>query len=343
MKILNCFRWVFLTVMLFVSPQLVGQTVYPVEINVAQDGSGDYKTIQEAVNAVRDLGERRVKIFIKNGVYQEKLVIPSWKTNLSLIGQDKDRTIITYADFSGKTYPQGKDAFGKDKFSTFTSYSVLIQGNGIVIENLTISNTAGRVGQAVALHVEGDRFIIKNCKILGFQDTLYTATAQSRQYYQDCYIEGTTDFVFGEATAVFQRCTINSLSNSYVTAAATRAGQQFGFVFLNCKLTAGDQVTKVYLGRPWRPYAKTVFINCAMGSHIVPEGWNAWPGDAMFPDKEKTTWYAEFASTGEGAKVNNRVSWSQQLTAKDIKIYTLKNIFGGTDHWNPELDLSLTN
>lgn len=335
MKYLFCSRSLLFIWILICSQQLFGQTVYPFEIEVAQDGSGDYKSIQEAVNAVRDLGDKRVKIFIRKGIYNEKLVIPSWKTNISFIGQDRETTIITNADFSGKSYERGQDAFGKDKFSTFTSYTVLIQGNGIVLENLTISNSSGPVGQAVALHVEGDCFAVINCKLLGFQDTLYAATAQSRQFYKDCYIEGTTDFIFGEARAVFQNCTINSLSNSYVTAAATRAGQQFGFVFLNCKLTAGDKATKVFLGRPWRPYAKTVFINSELGSHIVAEGWNAWKGDAMFPDKEKTTYYAEYGSRGPGAAVRGRVVWSHQLTAKEVKLYTLKNILGGKDNWNP--------
>lgn len=316
--------------------QLLAQPVaFPREITVAQDGTGNYKTIQEAVNAVRDLGEKRVKIFIKIGIYKEKLVIPSWKTNISLIGEDKENTIITNNDFSGKVYPQGKDAYGKDKFTTYSSYTLLVQGNDLSIENLTIANTSGAVGQAVALHVEGDRFVAKNCKLLGFQDTLYAATAKSRQFYQDCFIEGTTDFIFGEATVVFQNCTINSLSNSYVTAAATRANQKFGFVLFNCTLKAAEKVTKVYLGRPWRPYAKTVFINCHLGGHITPEGWNPWKGDAMFPDKEKTAYYAEFGGKGPGAAAKARVAWSHQLNANAIKSYTLKNILGGADNWNP--------
>ncbi|MEQ7799187.1 pectinesterase family protein [Pedobacter sp. ASV1-7] len=317
------------------------------EITVAQDGTGNFKTIQEAVNAVRDLGEARVRILIKKGSYKEKLVIPSWKANISLIGEDKEKTVITNDDYSGKLYPQGNDAFGKDKFSTFTSYTVLIQGNGIEIENLTIANTSGPVGQAVALHVEGDRFVIKNSNLLGFQDTLYAASSQSRQFYKDCYIEGTTDFIFGEATAVFQNCTINSLSNSYVTAAATRSGQKFGFVFLNCRLVAlnplnnstvnstTQKVNKVFLGRPWRPYAKTVFINCELGAHITPEGWNPWKGDAMFPDKEKTAYYAEFGSKGPGAVLTSRVPWSKQLSAKDAKVYIIKNVLAGADNWEP--------
>lgn len=311
------------------------QAVIIKELKVAQDGTGDFKTIQEAVNAVRDLGEVRVQIFVKKGIYHEKLVIPSWKTNISLIGEDKESTIITNNDYSGKAYPNGNDAFGKDQFSTFTSYTVLVQGNGIEIEGLTIANTSGAVGQAVALHVEGDRFAIKNSKLLGFQDTLYAASSQSRQFYKDCYIEGTTDFIFGESTAVFQDCIINSLSNSYVTAAATRAGQRFGFVFLNCRLTADPKVNEVFLGRPWRPYAKTVFINCELAAHITPEGWNPWKGDVMFPDKEKTTYYAEFGSKGPGAAPGLRVGWAKQLSAKEAKLYTIKNVLAGADNWEP--------
>lgn len=309
-------------------------TANPTSLTVAKDGSGNFKTIQEAVNAVRDLSQVQVKIFIKNGVYNEKLVIPSWKTHIALIGESKEETIITNNDYTGKNFP-GKDPSGKDKFMTFTSYTVLVQGNDFDAENLTIQNTAGRVGQAVALHVEADRAIIKNCKLLGNQDTLYVATANSRQFYQDCYIEGTTDFIFGEATVVFQNCVIKSLINSYVTAAATTPLQQFGFVLFNCKLIADTAAQKVFLGRPWRPYAKTVYIQCELGNHIVSEGWNPWKGDVMFPDKEKTAYYAEFGNTGPGASTKNRVSWSKQLNAKEAKQYTITNILEGSDKWNP--------
>ncbi|HEY1114336.1 MAG TPA: pectinesterase family protein, partial [Chitinophagaceae bacterium] len=265
-----------LSVLLFARP-VAAQPAYPATLTVAQDGSGNYRTIQEAVNSVRDLGQQRVRIYIKKGVYHEKLVIPSWKTAISLVGESPESTIITGNDHSGKPVPGGKDAFGLAKYSTFTSYTVLVEGNGVTLENLTIQNTAGRVGQAVALHVEGDRIIVRNCRILGNQDTLYTAKEESRQYYQDCFIEGTTDFIFGEATCVFQGCTINSLANSFITASAQRKGQRFGYVFLDCKLTAAPGATKVYLGRPWRPYAQTVFLRTEMGAHITPEGWHHWP------------------------------------------------------------------
>lgn len=306
------------------------------KITVAQDGSGDFKTIQEAVNNVRDLGFEQVPIYIKKGIYHEKLIIPSWKTHISLIGEDKENTIITNDDYSGKAVPGGKDQFGRDKMSTYTSYTVLVQGDNFVAENLTIANASGRKGQAVALHVEGDRCVVKNCKLLGNQDTLYTATSSSRELYRDCYIEGTTDFLFGEATVVFQRCTIKSLLNSYITAAATTPLQAYGYVLIDCKLIADTSVKKEFLGRPWRSYAKVVYIRTEMGAHILPQGWDPWKGDAMFPDKEKTAYYAEYQSTGPGANTQARVAWSHQLTDKEAKQYTIKNILGGKDGWDPE-------
>jgi pectinesterase len=304
---------------------------YPKEITVDQSGGGNYKTIQEAVNSVRDLGHERVKIHIRKGVYKEKVWIPSWKTNITLIGESAESTVITNNDHSGKPVEGGSDALGLSRHSTYSSYTLLVQGNGVVIENLTIENTAGRVGQAVALHVEGDKVVVRNCRLLGNQDTLYTATANSRQYYENCYIEGTTDFIFGEATAAFQSCHINSLTNSFITAAGTRPDQKYGYVFFDCRLTAAPGVDKVYLGRPWRPYAKTVFIRTEMGAHIVPEGWNPWKGDLMFPNKEKTTFYGEYQSTGPGAVKQGRVSWAKQLKKSEMKRYTLKEIFGSTD------------
>jgi pectinesterase len=308
--------------------------VYPKEIIVAQDGSGNYKTIQAAVNSVRDFGQQ-VTIHIKKGIYHEKLVIPTWKTQITLIGEDKENTIITNADYSGKANPGGSDMFGNPKFSTFTSYTVLVQGNDFTAKNLTIENTAGRVGQAVALHVEGDRCVIENCRILGNQDTLYVSNPASRQYYKDCYIEGTTDFIFGEATCVFQSCTIKNLINSFTTAASTTAKQKFGYVLFDCKIIADTSVHKAYLGRPWRSYAKTVYIRCDLGAQILPEGWNPWKGDNMFPDKDKTAYYAEYKSIGPGANPKARVAWSHQLTDKEVKAYTLENIFDGRESWNP--------
>lgn len=298
------------------------------EITVSKDGSGDFSSIQEAINSTRDLGPGEVVIRIKSGTYNEKLEIPSWKHQLTLLGEDRKNTVITNNDFSGKM-----DPLTKRELSTFTSYTVLVRGNDIKIENLTIQNTSCGEGQAVALHVEGDRFVIKDSNILGCQDTLYTATEGSRQLYINCFIEGTTDFIFGEATAVFIDCTIKSLKNSFITAAATPQNQEFGYVFFNCKLIAAEGVNQVYLGRPWRPYAKTVFINSQLGEHILPAGWEHWPGDPMFPHKERTTYYAEYNSSGPGASPSTRVDWSHQLTSKEADKYTLKNIFTSANDW----------
>ena len=324
---------IILSFCLFTQPSVAQQT-YPSTLTVAQDGSGNYKTIQEAINSVRDLGQQRVRIYIKKGKYKEKVILPSWKTNISLIGESPESTIVTGNDYSGKLVTSGKDGFGLEKYSTYTSYTVLVQGNDVILENLTIENTAGRVGQAVALHVEGDRIVVRNCHILGNQDTLYTAKEESSQYYENCVIAGTTDFIFGEATCVFQGCTIRSLSDSYITASAQRQSQKFGYVFFDCKLVAAPEVKKVYLGRPWRSYAKTVFIRTEMEGHIIPEGWHAWPGDKMFPDKEKTAYYAEYQSTGAGATSAQRVGWSKQLSPKQAKEYTLENIFGEENKWH---------
>lgn len=305
------------------------------ELTVAQDGSGNFKTIQEAINNVRDHAEIRVTIVIKPGIYNEKVVIPFFKRNITLKGLDKEKTVISFNDYSGKPF-RGIDITGNPKFSTYTSYTLLVQGNDCSVENLTIENTAGKVGQAVALHTEGDRLVFKNCSILGNQDTLYLAKGGTRNYFENCYINGTTDFIFGAATVYFFNCTIESLSNSYVTAASTTQQDKYGFVFVGCKLIAKDAtVNKVFLGRPWRPYAQTVFINTEMGSHIVPEGWDPWKGDKNFPDKEKTVFYAEYASKGEGGTaISKRAVWSHQLKKSNLKKYNLQKVFNG---WNPKL------
>lgn len=327
-----CFLFCFLTFAQTAWSQAALSPTTSITFTVAQDGSGNYKTIQEAVNSFRDHMQVRVTLYIKNGVYAEKLIIPSWKPNVHVIGESKEGVIITGDDYSGKAYPGGKDWTGNSKYSTYTSYVVLVDATDIILENLTIRNTAGRVGQAVALHVEGDRFMCKNCNLLGNQDTLYAAAEGSRQYYENCYIEGTTDFIFGKSISVFQSCTIKNLSDSFITAAATPEYQRFGFVFFDCKLIADPAAKKVYLGRPWRPYAKTIFIRTDMGNQILPAGWDNW-GNAA---NEKTVLYAEYGSTGSGGNTSKRVGWSKQLSAKEAKQYTLETIFSGQSVWIPK-------
>ena len=292
------------------------------EMVVAQDGSGQFRTVQEAIAAVPNQSPTRTVIRIRKGVYREKLVVPVLKVRISLIGDDRDQTVLTFDDHTGK-----------GAINTYTSHSVLIQGADFTAENLTFQNTAGRTaGQAVALHVEADRCTFRNCRILGDQDTLFLATAHSRQYFRNCHIEGTTDFIFGASTAVFEHCTIVSRKNSHITAASTPQEQPYGFVFLDCRLEADATLaTNVSLGRPWRPYGSAVYVRTYLGPHIRPEGWDNWKN----PENEKTARYAEYRSTGPGSAPDKRVKWSRQLTGKEAKQYTPKRIFASQQPWNP--------
>ncbi|MBP6180878.1 pectate lyase [Flavobacterium sp.] len=285
-------------------------------ITVAQDGSGDYTSIQDAINNSPAFPYRRVTITVKNGTYNEKVKIHEWNPNISLIGESKENTIITNGDYFGK--------INLGRNSTFYTYTVLVEGADFVAQNLTIKNSSGQVGQAVALALNANSVLISNCTILGNQDTLYATGTNNKQYLKDCYIEGTVDFIFGQATMLFENCTLHSLKDSYITAASTPQGVQYGFVFKNCKLTADEKATEVYLGRPWRIYAKTVFINCEMGKHIKPEGWNDWSK----PEVVKTSFYAEYNCTGGGYLPEKRVSWSHQLQKSEAKKYTTENIMG---------------
>ncbi|PCJ93449.1 MAG: pectin esterase [Flavobacteriaceae bacterium] len=283
---------------------------------VAKDGSGDYASIQEAINSSKAFPYQRVIIEIKNGVYYEKVHVYSWNPNISLIGEDKEKTIIMYDDYF--------DKIDLGRNSTFLTPTVLVEGDDFYASNLTIQNTAGPVGQAIALTIHANKVLIENCKLLGYQDTLYTSGEAFTQYFKDCYITGSTDFIFGGATVLFENCTIHSSSNSYITAASTYKGMSYGYVFKDCKLTADENVRGVYLGRPWRTYAKTVFINCEMNAHIQEDGWHNW----SYSEAEKESFYAEYNSYGEGAAPDKRVHWSHQLKKSQSKKYTTKNILG---------------
>ncbi len=291
---------------------------------VAKDSSGNFTTVQEAINAVPDFRKNRTTIFIKKGTYKEKLVLPASKTLVSFIGEDLEHTILTYDDYASK-----KNRFGEE-VGTTGSTSFYIFGEGFTAENITFENSAGPVGQAVAVRIESDKVAFKNCRFLGNQDTLYPHGNKSRQYYKNCYIEGTVDFIFGWSTAVFDECTVFCKNHGYVTAPSTEENTEFGFVFLNCDITGSAPENSFYLGRPWRPYGKSVFIECKLGKHIKPEGWHNWSN----PDKEKTAFFAEYNNTGKGAGTSNRVNWSHQLSAKQAQKYTVENILG---EWIKEL------
>ncbi|MBS7229692.1 pectate lyase [Flavobacterium psychroterrae] len=287
-------------------------------ITVALDGSGDFMKIQDAINASPSFPYEKVTVFVKNGIYNEKVRIPEWNTRLALIGESKEKTIITFDDNFSK--------INLGRNSTFYTATVLVEGDDFSVSNLTIKNASGDNGQAIALSVVANRAQISNCNILGNQDTLYLSGKDAKQYFKDCYIEGTTDFIFGGATALFENCEIHSIKSSYITAASTPEGTAFGFVFKNCKLTAESSATAVYLGRPWRIYAKSVYLNCDMGKHIKPEGWENWSK----PDAEKNALYAEYNCRGEGFQPTKRVAWSKQLKKKDAEKYTIENILKDT-------------
>ncbi len=287
---------------------------------VSRDGTGDFRTLQEAVESARAFMDYTVTIYVKNGVYKEKVIVPSWVENIDIIGEDRDKTIITYDDHANI-----------NKMGTFRTYTVKVEGSDITFKNLTIENNAAQLGQAVALHTEGDRLKFINCRILGNQDTIYTGAKFPRLYFKDCYIDGTTDFIFGPSTALFENCMIHSKRNSYVTAASTPKEAKYGYIFKHCKLTAEPGVDKVYLGRPWRPYAYTLFIECELGKHIVPAGWHNWGKQS----NEETARYMEYKNTGEGANVSERVAWSKQLTKKEAEAVTVDAIFGTQSNWNP--------
>ena len=289
---------------------------------VAKDGSGDFFTIQEAINAVPDFRkDKRTTILVRKGVYKEKLIVPASKLNISMIGENG--AVLTNDD-----YAQKKNYFGEN-MSTSGSSTCYIYAPDFYAENITFENTAGRVGQAVACFIEGDRAYFKKCRFLGNQDTLYNYGKESRQYFENCYVEGTVDFIFGWSTVLFKDCTIHSVGDGYVTAPATDKGKKYGYVFVNCKLTGADEAKKVYLSRPWRPYGQTVYIQCELGKHIVPEGWNNWGKK----ENEKTAFYAEYQNTGEGASVKERASFGHQL--KNLEGYNIEEILQGEDGWNP--------
>ncbi|GAB3837541.1 pectinesterase family protein [Hymenobacter jeollabukensis] len=292
---------------------------------VAQDGSGQFRTVQEAFNAVPDFRKKVTTIFVKKGTYKEKLILAGSKNLVRLIGEDRDLTILTYDD-----YNQKKNLFGEEK-GTSGSASCYLYGADFTAENLTFQNSSGPVGQAVALWVAGDRMRFKNCRFLGFQDTLYTYGYGSRQYYQDCYIEGTVDFIFGSSTAWFEGCTIFCKQKGYVTAASTPDSVRYGYVFNNCRVTGDAPAGSFLLGRPWRPYAKTVFLRCELGAQIGALGWDHWDKDA----NKRTATYAEYQNRGPGYQPTRRVMWSRQLSDEEARQYTPERVFR---NWNPKLD-----
>lgn len=300
----------------------------PDTLFVARDGTAEFRNIDDAIEVCRAFMEYHKVIFVKKGTYKEKLIVPSWLTNIEICGEDRDNTIITYDDHANVFIP-GTDR----KMGTFRTYTVRVDGNDITFRNITIENNAARLGQAVALHTQGDRLTFVNCRILGNQDTVYTGGINTRLYFKDCHIEGTTDFIFGPSTAWFENCTILSRTDSYITAASTPQNVEYGYVFNRCKIVAAEGVSKVYLGRPWRPYAHTLFMNCQLGKHILPVGWHNWSNT----QNETTARYCEYDNHGEGAATKERAAWTRQLTKKEAAKVTLENVFRQNGGWIPNV------
>jgi len=294
------------------------------KIIVAKDGSGKYSTVQEALNHIPLNNKNPLIIYVKNGFYKEKLHLDSSKNFVTITGEDEFKTILSYDDHTGTV------TGNNDVINTMTSHSFIIKADNFTARNITIQNDAGySAGQAVGLESDGDKEQFYNCRIIGNQDILLTNSPRSRQYYEDCYIEGTTDFIFGSATVLFEHCHIHSKKNSHITAASTPQDHQFGYVFDDCILTGDTYLHSVSLGRPWRRYASVTYIHCYLGEHIKPEGWSNWNQT----DNYKTTRYSEYQNYGPGAQISNRVEWSRQLTDAEVKKYTIENVLSG---WQPK-------
>jgi pectinesterase len=307
---------------LFSSPQLWAQT----NVTVAADGSGQFTSVQQAIMAIPSgSATDPVIIHIKPGIYRELIYVQREKSFFHLVGEDAKTTVLTFNLFAGMTNVDGKP------LGTFKTPSTTIDADDFTAENLTFQNDAGTrvlAGQALAIRVDGDRAAFRHCRFLGWQDTILLN--RGRQYFEDCYIAGHVDFIFGAATAWFEHCQIHSLRDGYLTAASTPQDQPFGFVFSNCQIS-GEAGVKTFLGRPWRLYASTIFLNCDLSEVVRPEGWNDWKK----PATHQTARYAEYNSRGPGANSSARVPWAKVLTKTEAEQITVSKVLGGADGWNP--------
>jgi pectinesterase len=286
---------------------------------VAQDGSGTYRTVQAALDAVRLNNRGVTTIFIQKGIYKEKLSLPKRKDLVRLVGEDVNATIITYDDYSGRT-PDSGVPLGISEAATFR-----VLANSFTAENITFENTAGTVGQGPAMWVYGDKATFKNCRFLGFHDTLYTYGHGSRQLYKGCYIEGTNDFILGSATAWFEDCTLFcKVGGNVIMAPSTPDSVRYGFVLQHCKILGEVPAGSYFLGRPWKPFAKVVLLNCELGTLISPKGWDHWGQEGNKQD----AFFAEYKSTGPGALPKARILWSRQLTPQQATFYTREAVLG---------------
>ena len=289
-----------------IQSQLAGK----IDIVVATDNSGDYSKVQDAINAVPDNNAVRKVIFVKKGKYVEKIIVPYKKTNITLVGENVDSTIISYNDASLETIA----------LNTFNSYTIRVDADDFEAMNITFENTATSA-QAVALHTNGDRQTFLHCRIIGWQDAFFS-NIRRRNYLKDCFCQGAVDYLFGFGIVLFDSCQINMVkTGGYMTAAATSENYKFGYVFMNCKLGSPASVTSYYLGRPWFAHSHTVLYKCWESSSVNPAGWYAWA------KREDTCYYREYKCTGPGAATSSRVVFGKQLTDQEAQSYVLDSIF----------------
>lgn len=308
------------------------------DIVVAVDGSGDFTKVQDAINSVPNNSPKRTVIFIKPGTYKEKIVVPSEKTKLTLLGKSFATTILTYDDHGKIT-------------SDYASTKVLAED--FFAENITFQNTIdSRKGgsQAAALRIDADRAILYKCNITGFQDTYYLKK-NVRSYMKECIIDGTTDFIYGSGIALFENCTIRNRKDSHITASSQRIGKnKFGFVFKNCTIIKypGENVSRASLGRPWGNGANVVYINCDIGRHIKPEGFAPWstnPNHKYF-NNINTAFFGLYNCKGDGYQPDSVLSVVKILSAEKAMQYTKENIFAANSttavnllgDWNPIIE-----
>lgn len=314
---MKLFLFFILSLVLFYDANLQAQT----NLYVAADGTAPFKSVQEAVrSAPPGTQANPVIIHIKAGIYHELIDVPKDKGFLKFIGEGASNTVLTYGWYAGMTNGEGK------QIGTFNSRSTMIEADDFTAENLTFENSAGAVGQALAIRVDGDRAAFRHCRFLGWQDTILLN--HGRQYFEDCYVAGAVDFIFGAGTAWFEKCEIHCLGKGYITAASTPQEQPYGFVFSNCKITGAKPDVRTFLGRPWRDYAGTIFLNTDMTDVVRPAGWDDWKK----PQTHTTSRYAEYNSTGAGANPSARETWVKQLTKAEAEQITLSKVLGG---WEP--------
>jgi len=267
-----------------------------------------------------------VIIHVKPGTYKELIYIQREKCYFKLVGENPTNTTIVFGLYASMTNLDGKP------IGTFHTPTATIDADNFTAENITFENSAGPVGQALAIRVDGDRAVFRNCRFVGWQDTILVN--RGRQYFDDCYICGHVDFIFGAATSWFEHCLICSRgAGGYLTAASTPADQAFGYVFSHCRIVGENPDTRTYLGRPWRIYASTIYLNTEMSDVVRPVGWFDWKK----PETHQTARYAEFNSTGAGADPTHRVAWSKQLTADEAADITVSKVLAGWDGWNPQV------